>query len=147
MAKPRTQLDDDSKPRPRRRPERRSVLKPSLVKKFCVYVETGLPADAVCDLMCIANTTYYDWMRKGEQYLVDPDDEEFEDFYIYGSFVLEVRMAFARYRQKLQNCINTPGVDWRRALGVLERRDRFTYAKSEQAGGLAEDYDPDEKFL
>lgn len=145
MAKPRTNLDVGGKPRGKRRPERRSILKTALIKKFCTYVETGLPPDAVCDLLCISNTTYYEWLRKGEQYL--EDTESYSEFHLYGSFVLEFRMAFARYRVKLQQCAHNPGIDWRRAVAILERRDRHTWAKQEPIGGTDEEYDPDEHFL
>lgn len=123
---------------------RNTKLTPKLTDDFCRYVRTGMPFDAVCDLLGMSPDTFWTWKRKAEQFEVG--NGEPKEYIAYAFFLAEVRKAFAEFRHR---CIKKwkTSRDWVKYCTMLERRDRRNFSKNDPMGGTDEDYDPDERFL
>lgn len=123
-----------------------SEFTPDLIKRFCRLIRKGLPADAVCDYLCIRAAVYYRWLERGERYL-DGGGTPPEDAH-YGEFARRFKRATARYRMEQLRELHTvegPGA-WIRHMAILERRDRKNFGRNEPAGGTDENYQVDERF-
>jgi hypothetical protein len=125
----------------------RTLLDDELISQFTQFTEEGMAADGVCDLLGIASSTFWSWLRKGERYLVGKGQPEEHE--IYGRFVRAFRFATAKYRLKVTRRLNAEEVDkhWTRDMAILERRDRKTWGRNDPMGGEDNQFDPDEKFL
>ncbi len=124
-----------------------SILDESLIRQFCKLIRVGHPPDAVSDFLGITTGCYWDWMRKGEQYI--NGDGEPQHYAIYAQFVRQFKKAFAEYRMSLVSSLHASRVDpqWYRHLAILERRDRKTWGRNDPQGGTESEYQADEKFL
>jgi len=122
------------------------LLTPDLIEKFCELVKRGLPADGCCDYLCIHTSTFWRWLKRGELY--NTGDEQPTTDEIIGRFVMLYRRASAEYRLELVKRLHrTSSPMWVRDMAVLERRDRKSFSRNDQAGGTDDEFDPDEKFL
>ena len=122
------------------------VLNAVLTESFCEFVRKGLPADGVCDLLGISTGSFWEWMRKGEQYL--RGDLKPDEHFVYGRFVQEFRRASADYRLRIIERLDRGGNGlWARDMTILERRDRRNFSRQTPQGGEDSQYDPDERFL
>lgn len=129
-----------------REPLTRTILKTKLIGAFCKLTLEGMPPDAICDFLCIAPSTFWNWVRRGETFLVG-DGQPPED-YIYGLFLVKFKRATAKYRRKIGNYMElAPAGVWQKYMTILERRDRKNFGKNDPMGGMEGDHSPDEKFL
>src|SRR4051812_44182152 len=74
-----------------------TVLDDKLISDFCSLIKRGLPVDGCCDYLCVHQTSFWTWMRKGERFLAGagaPNDDQA----VYGRFVMSMRRAMAVYR-------------------------------------------------
>jgi hypothetical protein len=126
-----------------------TILTDKLVRDFCTLIAEGLPADSCCNYLGIANSIYWQWMRKGQAYVdaITSRAEPNEKHQIYGWFVRCFKAATAHYLRIKNMELNVGGKDWFRAMEILSRRDRKTWSRDEPAGGDDQQYDPDDKFL
>ena len=125
---------------------RSDKLSKEMIETFCVMIERGDSADAVCDFLSIPNGRYHSWLRKGEEYLDGGTANK--KYVMYALFVLSFKRAFAAYRVGVtRNFHSNFRIHWQKDLAILERRDSKTWAKNAQAGQDNESYDPDQKFL
>lgn len=121
------------------------TLTEKLIDQFCRYTKEGLPPDAVCDLLGISTTCFWDWIRKGKAFLDGAGEPE--EWMLPGLFVYEFRKAAALYRYDLVKELKTNPSTWVRALATLERRDRKSFSRYDQGGPNMTSFDPDERFL
>ncbi len=123
-----------------------TILNDELIAQFCKLTKQGLPADGVCDYLCIASSTFWTWIRKGERYLMGNNDPP-ED-HIYGDFVRQYKRATAEYRLKIIKRLHNGNAGvWVRDMAILERRDKKSFSRDMQDGGDDSVLDVDEKFL
>ena len=124
----------------------RGKLTDEIIDEFCELLRVGLPTDGACDFIGITNTTYYRWLRLGEDFI--KGNGEPKENAIYGKFVMSMRKALATYRlERTRRLHRSKNQNWYRELAILERRDRNTWGRHEPAGGYDEEFNPDERFL
>jgi hypothetical protein len=123
-----------------------TILTRELRKRFCHLVRKGLPPDNACNFLGISNTTFWDWVNKGNKY--NNGGHEPAEYRVYGRFIRKFRKATAIY---LYGHVKRVGKkkkgEWYKHLAILERRDRKTWGRHEPDGGAPESFIPDEKFI
>lgn len=125
-----------------------SIMTPELQKDFLTLIEEGHPADAVCDYLGVNSVTYYEWLKKGMTYLEALEEDRVAHHEVYAIFVMAFKKATAVYRMTaLRKLHDTNGPAWIKHMTILERRDRKTFGRKDQAGGTDTEFDPDDKFL
>lgn len=120
-------------------------VSPEIVPRFMELIMRGLPPDGVCDYLGIPNSTFWEWLKKGENAVesksVAEKDKHYADFY------LAFRKASAEYRLGLLDRLHRGKKNWTCFMTILERRDRPNFSKYDQGGGDYQEFDPDEKFF
>jgi len=139
----RIRIKDKRKSRHAQQP---NALNGKVIKAFCSLIKRGLPVDSACDIVGITTPSFWQWVRRGEEYI--NGGEQPKHFKIYGRFVVAYRKALAKYKLRLVDRLNDEGNSgWVRQLAILERRDRTHFSKFEPKTGDEEQFDPDERFL
>ena len=117
-------------------------LDQTVTRQLCALVEEGLGFESALNYLGIRPEPFFRWINKGELYW--RTNATNPKFRIYGEFVMALRKAQAVYvLTQTRDLRQKKG--WFRALNVLERRDRKTWARREPQGGSLDSYDPDEK--
>ena len=128
-------------------PQSRTKCTPKMTKRFCKLIKKGLPPDACCDYLGISTASFWTWLRRGEIHLLGESEDEQRDA-PYGAFVKAFKKAFAKYRlERIEKLHEDGNRAWYRELAILERRDRKSFGRHEQAGSATEEYEPNESFL
>lgn len=131
---------------PERKPRLHWLLSEELITEFCKLIEKGLPADGACDYLGITSTSYYTWLRRGNQF-IDGDGQPEQDE-MFGLFVSEFKKSTAKYRLSLVERLEAAnGPNWIKYMATLERRDKKSYSRYDNEKSGEQAYDPDEKFL
>lgn len=63
----------------------KTILNDKLIKDICNYLKDGVPILTSCEALGISESTYYDWMKRGQGIHKERTQEE-----IYVKFVEEV---------------------------------------------------------
>lgn len=119
---------------------------PALIKAFCDKIRKGRTAGCVCAYLGIANTTFYAWMRKGNDYFNSAGS--LIELKPYGLFVRQYNRAIAEWEDYLTDQVMTcEDKNWYKWIVVAERRLKKTWAKDSIPGGADDVINIDEKFV
>jgi len=104
---------------------RLSKLTDELIKGFSEKVEKGLPIKYCCDYFGIHETTYFEWMKIGE------DDYKNEIESSYASFWKSIKKSYAIYIETSRDMIHSGQVGWQGRSWWLERTNQFFMPKQQ----------------
>ena len=136
------------------KPSKVRALTDDFVREF----EDGATDEDACHLIGLHSSTYYAWMRKGEDYIRhlsgEQEGDPIEQHRKFYEFWRAVMKAKARYKRGMTGYLNEyrtvafdPKVGFL-VLEVLSRRDRRNWAREAPMDtGGAEQFSPDDQFL
>ncbi len=116
-----------------------------LVDRLCNLIAKGVPPQTARDYLCISDTAFYTWHRRGETYLnsgMTPEEDE-----ICGYFVQQLRQALATYEIILLQKIHGNAKNAGMCLTLLSLRDRGTFGRNTLDGDSDDTFDADETFV
>lgn len=127
-------------------------LTDKLIGEFEELILEGLPINKCCDYLGVSKTAFFEWKKKGEDYIQQLDrgetPERPEDE-MYALFLQATSKAFAEWqlnihRRSMQTRSKYSSM-WVRDMTQLERRDRENWSRSEtiavtDAAPLPDDY-------
>lgn len=119
-------------------------LTTKLIRQFASLMKQGMPVDLCCDLLEVSTERFWTWQREGNAYLNGGGGAE--EHAICAEFVTKTKKAHAMYRKEQIEHLHEDD-DWHRRLEILQRRDRRNFGRNDIGGAIAEEYDPDDKFL
>ena len=94
----------------------KTILSEKLIQEMCRYLKQGVPIFTTCQAVGIAESTYYDWVKRGQGFHQERSQEE-----IYVKFVEEVEKAVAASEVNLLRDI-IKDKSWHAKAWILERR-------------------------
>lgn len=108
---------------------RNSKLTPELQEKICESLENGNYIETTCLSVGINQSTFYDWLNRGEQ----------ENNSLYTEFSKAVTRSQAKAEEKLLKLVlDSAPKDWRAAVWILERRFSERWANTQRVNILVE---------
>ena len=100
-----------------------TILNEKLIKDVCDKLKEGVPILTTCRAAGISESTYYDWIKRGQGLHQERSQEE-----IYVKFVEEVEKAVADSEINLLNRIMKEK-SWQAKTWILERRFPKSWSK------------------
>jgi len=94
----------------------KTILNEKLIEEICGYLKLGVPILTTCRAVGVSESTYYDWIKRGQGLHQERSQEE-----IYVKFVEEVEKAVADSEINLLNQIMKEK-SWQAKAWILERR-------------------------
>lgn len=104
---------------------RPSKLNEELIEKMREALLVGLPVTSCCDLVCISQPCYNDWMRQGEQ----DADAGIES--LFSTFYLVIKKSRVEFEMNCLADIRSGRPGWQGAAWVLERTNPKYMPKQE----------------
>jgi len=104
---------------------RPSKLTEELITEFCDEVSKGLPIKYCCDYVGIHETSYFEWMKKGE------DDFKNEIDSLYSTFWKSIKKSYAQYLIASREIIHNGVLGWQGRSWWLERTNPFFMPKQQ----------------
>lgn len=108
-------------------------LSEELIEELAKWVADDVPIEYCCDGVGIHPTTFYGWMKTGENDLLEDKDNTLE-----ATLYLKIKMTYAGVVRDSIAKIKKGGMGWTGEAWMRERRDQvFTkLEKSEQSENL-----------
>lgn len=104
---------------------RPSKLNEELINNFSAEVERGLPIKYCCDLCSIHETTYFEWMKIGEEDFKNEKDS------LYATFWNSIKKSYAKYMIASRDIIHSGTLGWQGRSWWLERTNPFFMPKQQ----------------
>jgi len=109
---------------------RPSKLNYELIEQFAEEISKGLSVQHTCDLLCVTQPCYNNWMRQGEEDLASGNDDS-----LFAQFFLEIKKSHAMYVRTARDILNSCPKNWQSIAWWLERTDRSFMPKQEITAG------------
>ena len=104
---------------------RPSKLNDELIEKMHSKLIKGLPITSCCDLLGITQPSHNNWLRQGEQDLLDDVDS------LFAQYFLTIKKGRAEFEEKALDDIQTGRPGWQGMAWVLERTNQKYMPKQE----------------
>lgn len=113
----------------KRKAGRKGILTHELSEQLCAYIRAGLTKKGACDAMMIGESTFYQWLQRGEQ------DKEAGKNNVYVEFAESLGKAEAAFKLAHIKNIKTAADQgsWQASAWMLERVYRDEYGRNADA--------------